>query len=215
MKNRAIIVSGGTLELDVVKPLIEPNDFIIGVDRGIEFLDKYKIPMDYLVGDFDSVNPEVIKKYKKENLIPIREFNPVKDASDTEIAVRLAMELEYESMVILGATGSRIDHIWANIQVLMIPYEAGIDAKIIDQYNCIRLLDKETVLQKEMAYGTYFSVFSLGSEVEGLTIKGAKYVLDNHKLLPYDSLSVSNQFEDDVIQINYDTGHLLLMESRE
>ncbi len=215
MEKRAIIVSGGTLEEDIVKREITTNDFVIGVDKGIEFLHQYQLPINYLVGDFDSVKPELIQKYKEDNRIPIREFNPVKDASDTEIAIRLAIELGYKELVILGATGSRLDHMWANIQVLTIPYLLGIKAVIIDGVNRIRILEQNEVLKKEEAYGTYFSVFSLGGKVEGLTIEGAKYPLSNHELLPYDSLSVSNQFQEETVYIQYESGYLILMESKE
>lgn len=215
MKKRAVIVSGGTLELDVIQAQIQPTDYIIGVDRGIEFLDKHQIPMDYLVGDFDSVAPEVINRYKLENQIPIREFNPVKDASDTEIAVRLAIELGYKELLILGATGSRMDHVWANIQVLAIPFAEGVKAEIVDGVNRIRLIEKDMVIAREEFYGTYFSVFALGGKVEGLTIEGAKYPLDNHELMPYDSLSVSNQIQGEKVHITHKRGYLLLMESKD
>lgn len=215
MKKRAVIVSGGTLEIEVVQEQIQPGDFIIGVDRGVEFLDTHSIEVDYIVGDFDSVNPEVIQKYKERNTIPIREFNPVKDASDTEIAVRLAMELGYEELIILGATGTRVDHMWANIQVLAIPFAKDVKAEIIDGVNRIQLVKSPVILNRTAAYGPYFSVFSLGGAVEDLTILGAKYSLSNHRLLPYDSLSVSNQFVEETLEITYAQGILILMESKE
>ena len=79
--------------------------------------------------------------YRDETDVPIREFNPVKDASDTEIAIRLAMTLGCKEMIILGATGGRIDHLWANIQSLAIPFQAGVEAQILDPQNRIRLID--------------------------------------------------------------------------
>lgn len=215
MNNRAVIISGGTLELQVVKEQLQDNDYIIGVDKGVEFLHQHQINMDAIVGDFDSVSIEIIEKYKEENKIPIQEFNPVKDASDTEMAVRFAMELGYKELVILGATGSRLDHVWANIQVLSIPYKENVKAYIVDATNKISLLEKDEVIRKEEMYGEYFSVFSLGSQVENLTISGAKYPLENHCLLPYDSLSVSNEVVEDILKITYKSGILIFMESKE
>lgn len=212
---RAIIVSGGTLALEVVENQITQGGYVIGVDRGIEFLDKHGMKLDYLVGDFDSVSKEVITKYKDEGMLPIREYNPVKDASDTEIAVHLAIELGYKEIVILGATGSRMDHVWANIQVLTIPFKSGVTAQIIDECNRIQLIDKNYELKKKESYGNYFSVFALGGPVDGLTITGAKYPLSHYRLEPYDSLSVSNQLEEEVVRISYISGMVILMESRE
>lgn len=215
MKKRAVIFSGGTIEKRVVLEQSKPDDFIIGVDKGIEFLDANGIEPHYLVGDFDSICPDLLDKYKRQSKIPIRAFDPVKDASDTEIAVRLAMELGCEELILFGATGTRIDHMWANIQVLMIPFEKNIEAKIIDGVNRISLIRSGIKLAKSEAYGMYFSVFSLGGAVTGLTIAGAKYPLRNHTLQPFDSLSVSNQFVEDEVTIKYQSGTLILMESRE
>ena len=66
---------------------------MIGVDKGMEFLYSHQILPNYIVGDFDSVKKRDWRYYRNETDVPIREFNPVKDASDTEIAIRLAMTL--------------------------------------------------------------------------------------------------------------------------
>ena len=145
---------------------VRKTGYIIGVDRGVEFLYHHQIMPDYIVGDFDSVKKEIVDYYRNETHVRIREYNPVKDASDTEIAIRLAMTLGGTELLILGATGGRIDHLWANVQSLTIPYKAGIHAVILDGQNRISLLrEGENHLKKSEAYGRYFSVFPLGEEV--------------------------------------------------
>ena len=203
MSKKIVIVSGGELEESFVLSELETLDsqFIIGVDKGMEFLYHHKILPSYIVGDFDSVDQKIGDYYRNETKVPIREFNPVKDASDTEIAIRLAMTLGASEIYILGATGGRIDHLWANVQTLTIPFKAGVDAVILDSQNKIRLIGGDTVIRREDAYGPYFSIFPLGQEIYSLSIKGAKYPLHDHKLTPYDSLCVSNQFEEDEVKI--------------
>jgi len=181
----------------------------------MEFLYTHKIMPSYIVGDFDSVNAEVADYYRNETTVPIREFNPIKDASDTEIAIRMAMTLGATELIILGATGGRIDHLWANVQILAIPHKAGVDAKIIDRQNCISLISSKKVLKKDEAYGPYFSIFPLGQDVLGVTIKGAVYPLRNHTLTPHDSLCVSNEFEEDEVVIDFISGTVILMETRD
>ena len=60
--------------------------------RAWNFSTIHQIMPDYIVGDFDSVKQEIVDYYRNETHVGIREFNPVKDASDTEIAIRLAMD---------------------------------------------------------------------------------------------------------------------------
>lgn len=217
MSKRAVIISGGTLYEELIEKTIgECEDpCIIGVDKGVEFLYHHNIKPSYIVGDFDSLSHEIVDYYKNETHVSVREFNPVKDASDTEIAVRLAITLGCHEMVILGATGSRVDHLWANIQTLTIPFKAGVDAVILDPQNRIRLIGGETHLKKEEAFGDYFSVFPLGEVVYGFNIRGAKYPLTEHTLTPYDSLCVSNQIEEDEVVIDFVSGIVILMETRD
>lgn len=217
MSKRAVIISGGTLYEELIEKTIgECEDpCIIGVDKGVEFLYHHNIKPSYIVGDFDSLSHEIVDYYKNETHVSVREFNPVKDASDTEIAVRLAITLGCHEMVILGATGSRVDHLWANIQTLTIPFKAGVDAVILDPQNRIRLIGGETHLKKEEAFGDYFSVFPLGEVVYGFNIRGAKYPLTEHTLTPYDSLCVSNQIEGDEVVIDFVSGIVILMETRD
>ena len=217
MSKKTVIVSGGMLEEDFVLPILksEEPEFVIGVDKGLEFLYKHEIKPDYIVGDFDSVSRELVDYYREELNVPIREFNPVKDASDTEIALRLCLGLNRKSILILGGTGNRIDHLWANVQCLQIALQAGVDARIVDSHNQIRLLDSDITLKKSEAFGPYFSLFPLEMPVDELSIRGAKYPLQNHFLKPSDSLCVSNEFAEDEVTISFVYGKVILMETRD
>lgn len=217
MNKRGVIISGGAIDdafalrqLNEIQP-----EVIVGVDRGLQFLYRNQIIPTHIVGDFDSVSPEVITYYKTETQVPIREFNPVKDASDTEIALKLAIKLGVKQVWILGGTGTRLDHVLANIQMLKIALDASVQAYILDKYNRISLVEKEIVLEKDHAYGPYFSVFPLGGTIENFNIEGAKYPLLNHTLCPYDSLCVSNQYAEEVVNIRFPEGIMILMETRD
>ena len=217
MSKRCVIISGGELDEELTLSVLkqQKDRCVIGVDKGVEFLYYHQIMPDYIVGDFDSVRQEIADYYRKETSVPVREFNPVKDASDTEIAIRLAVTLGCRQMAILGATGGRLDHLWANVQCLSIPFRSGIDARILDRQNSIRLIGGRTVLKRGETYGPYFSVFPLGGEVFRFNISGARYPLKNHVLTPYDSLCVSNQIKEDEAVIDFADGVVVLMETKD
>ena len=217
MSKRTVIVSGGILEKEFVLPILqsEETEFIIGVDKGLQFLYENGIKPDYIVGDFDSVPREIVEYYRTEENVPIREFNPVKDASDTEIALRLCLGLRRKEIYILGGTGNRIDHLWANIQCLNIALAAGSEAMILDSHNRIRILEHGITLTRAEAFGKYFSVFPLELPVEDFSISGAKYPLQNHLLSAGDSLCVSSEFAEDEVKISFVCGKVILMETRD
>ena len=86
----------------------------------------------------------------------------------------------------------------------------------MDTQNKIRLIGGgETHLKKGETYGPYFSVFPLGKRYMDLVLRGAKYPLDNHTLIPYDSLCVSNQFQEDEVTISFMKGIVILMETKD
>ena len=217
MNKYTVIVSGGNLEEDFVMPILENEntEFIIGVDKGLDFLYKHKIRPDYIVGDFDSVEEDVVTYFKEVENVPAKEFNAEKDFSDTEIALKFGLDLRRQHIIILGATGTRLDHVWANVQSLKMGSDCGCDVRILDRHNEISVHNESFTIKKEEAFGKYFSLFPLGGTVEGLTIKGAKYPLEFHALEPYNSLSVSNEFEEDEVNISFSYGTIILMQTRD
>jgi thiamine pyrophosphokinase len=217
MNNRTVIVSGGMLDEEFALSILreQSTEYIIAVDRGLAFLYRFKIRPDVILGDFDSLPAEILAYYQKNTDIPVRRFNPVKDATDTENAIRLAIEKGKKSIRILGATGSRLDHVWSNVQSLKIALDAGVEAEILDPNNRIRLFDRDIVLQREEAFGKCFSLFPLNGPVEDLSISGAKYPLYKHRLEPFDSLCVSNEIQGEAAEIRFPEGLVILMETRD
>lgn len=217
MSRQTVIVSGGWLDesftLEVLKS--EETEYIVAADHGLQFLYQHGIMPDYIVGDFDSTPDDIVNYYRNETKVPIRQFNPVKDASDTEIALRLCLNMGRKQIVILGGTGTRIDHIWANVQSLKIAQDAGAKAYLLDAHNRIQLIDQTTVIRKEEAFGPYFSLFPLGGEVMDFNITGAKYPLQHYILHPFDSRCVSNEWADEEVEIAFPEGNVILMETRD
>lgn len=215
--SKAIIISGGELVEGFVEKVLSENEgaSIVGVDKGVEYLYHHQIKPNYIVGDFDSIAPEIIKYYKTETNVAVREYNPIKDESDTEMAIRIAITIGSTEIYILGATGGRIDHLWANIQSLSIACKFNVRAYILDPQNRIFVTDKPCQLKKSEAYGKYLSVFSLSGDIFDFNMKGTKWPLEHHVLKPTDSLTVSNRFEDEIVEINFIGGTIVVMETRD
>lgn len=217
MSKKAIIISGGTIDDKFVLQMLNEIQakYVIAVDRGLEFLYRNQVMPTHIVGDFDSVEAELVEYYEKQTQVPIRKFRPEKDASDTEIALHLAIEMGAEKVWIFGGTGSRLDHVMANIQILKIAHEHGIQAYLQDVNNRISLAEKEVKLCKEESFGDYFSIFPFGGVVEDISIEGAKYPLSHYRLCPNSSMCVSNELQETEVKITFPTGTIILMETRD
>ncbi len=64
--------------------------------------------------------------------VPLERSPQDKDESDTELAIRAALRLGHDGVLILGALGGRNDHALANIGLLAMPELAGREAAILD-----------------------------------------------------------------------------------
>lgn len=214
-KKTALIISGGSIAKDFLMKVFCSYcpDIVIAADAGLLVAHELQIPVTNIVGDFDSAGTDILKEYENKKDIDIRRFRPEKDASDTEIALRLALELGAADIVMTGCTGTRLDHVWANVQLLSIAWQAGADAVILDAHNRIRLAPGGIVLKKTEQYGKYISLFPLGGAVTDLTLDGFKYPLDKYLLEPVDSRCVSNEIEAEEAVITYVSGMLIMMET--
>lgn len=188
---------------------------IIAGDRGLEALYKLKIIPNHVVGDFDSVSPEILEFYKKQPQIIFHTYNAEKDNTDTDIALQLAIGLKSSRITIRGALGKRMDHALANIHILKDALEANIPCQIIDEHNRIYLINKEMTLEKDKVYGKYVSLIPLTSIVEGLTLTGFKYPLNHYTLPIGTSLGISNEIIENIAHIKMDKGILIVIESRD
>ena len=219
-----VIVSGGMIQedfaLDFLKKIQEERKgkklVLMAADRGLDFFRKNGITPDIADGDFDSLSVEG-KKYL-ENLkdTEIIRLQPEKDDTDTQSTLNLAIAKGSENILILGATGGRIDHLIGNLGLLTLGKLKGVSVAIADAQNYICLVKSGTTLSKAGQFGKYVSFFSAGEAVEGLTLKGFKYPLNNFCLTTADSgLTVSNEIRDDTAQITYDRGSLMMVMSRD
>lgn len=219
--NRILILTGGYISTEFVREylMVEVFTTIIAVDKGLIVADSLNLPINYVVGDFDSVPEQVLNKYRNSsrinNTLKIMEYNPVKDATDTHIALNLAMDLQGDEIVMLGATGTRFDHALANIQLLRTPLERQIRTYILDEHNKIYLINSRMKLRKDKLFGDYISLLPYTEQVTNVTLEGFKYPLYNKTLISGDSLGVSNEIISEEANILLDSGTLIVIESRD
>ena len=212
-----ILLCGGHMDDPFVLDCIENinPDCIIGVDRGPEFCYRNRIVPQYILGDFDSIRPEVIEWYREQKEIPIREYKPEKDATDTRMGLELALKLGSDRIFLLGATGGRLDHYMGNLQSLMVPAMSGKEAWILDEQNAMTVLSCSRTIKKECAFGKYISFFSMGDEVRGITLSGFKYPLKDYDMTNFDGIGVSNELAKDTALVEFRQGFLLMVMSKD
>lgn len=210
---KALILAGGKEpSFDILKEEAKNSDYIICADRGANCLYKYNIVPDYLLGDFDSINKDILDFFKSKEC-KMEVYPPEKDYTDTHIALKRAMDLNVSEIVFLGATGTRFDHVLGNLGLLNICLENDIKAYIRDDNNKIILLDKS--IDFKVQRNKYFSVQAYENKVEGFSLKNAKYPLDNYTLKVGDTLTISNEFVEKDLEISFKKGKVIFIISND
>lgn len=217
-----VIVTGGYMNTafgtEYMKSL--SYDRLFAVDKGLEYVMALGLVPDYVIGDFDTVDANVLRTFETgEGKGKVERHPARKDETDTELAIWQAMEEGAERITLLGATGSRLDHVFANVGLLIQTIERGIDMQIVDETNRIRILDGKyqpaIEIAKKQQLGTYISLIPLTDRVEGVTLKGVAYPVQDFTIVRGSSRTVSNEIASEKMQMTIKKGQVLLIESRD
>ncbi len=83
MKETFLILTGGTLKKEFLTSFLEKNkfDYIICVDGALKLAEEMQLSMDYLVGDFDTVDATVLEHFlarqeSEKFPVKVRKFQP-------------------------------------------------------------------------------------------------------------------------------------------
>ncbi|MCI1931664.1 MAG: thiamine diphosphokinase [Clostridia bacterium] len=185
------------------------NAYIVACDGGMSHCMALKIKPNVIVGDFDSARDDVLEYYRDKK-IPIKQFPCRKDETDMELGLEAAIEAGADDITIIGGIGSRLDHTMANCQLLYILLKKGIKAKIVNENNEIRLIDKDIAIEGHK--GDIVSLIPMTENVCGVTTKNLEYPLNDAKLnFGSRLIAVSNVMTSDRAFVSIKSGLLYVM----
>ncbi len=200
MKTCYIIGAGECPEISITKG---SDDIIIAADGGLVHLNRFGIEPDYVIGDFDSFGSVPCG----DNVVVLK---PEKDVTDLYAAIELGKSKGFESFLIYGATGGRLDHTLANIQLIAFLAQNNIKALICEGKKRITALcNGEIVFSPD--FEGYISVFAHSDVCMGVSETGLKYTLKNAELRNTFSLGVSNEFIGQESSVSVADGTLIIM----
>lgn len=208
---RCIILAGGEIrDYDFFSSYLKEEDFIICADSGLRHAHALGKQPDIILGDFDSVDPALQEDYSQVECLS---FPPEKDQTDTEIAIDVACEKGASEVILMGATGGRLDHTMGNVHCLVKLLDRNIKGSIVDEYNSLILIKDKAVFHKNK--GSYVSLIPFAGDVKGITTKGLKYPLENAVIKVGTTLGISNECIDSIGEVRIKEGILIGVQSRD
>ena len=207
---RCVIIGGATIgDYGTVSAKLRQDDYMIYCDCGLRHMDGLGAEPDLIVGDFDSYsNPE----FDTETIVLPCE----KDDTDTVFAVKEALRRGFEDFLLIGVVGERLDHTLGNVSILLMLDSEGKVGTIIDDYSEMEIVSdrcgKPCIIDDSYVY---FSLINISGTARGVTIRGAKYPLENAEITCEYQYGVSNEvLPGCTAEVSVGEGRLLLVKVR-
>ena len=207
---RCVIVGGASIgDYRTVGAMLRQDDYVIYCDCGLRHMDGLGAEPDLIVGDFDSYsNPEM----GTETIVLPCE----KDDTDTVFAVKEAIKRGFEDFLLVGVVGERLDHTLGNVSILLMLDSEGKVGTIIDDYSEMEIVSDRCEMPCiiDDSY-VYFSLINISGTARGVTIRGAKYPLENAERTCEYQYGVSNEvLPGCTAEVSVGEGRLLLVKVR-
>lgn len=188
----------------VAAALLSNVDYLVAADGGAAHAKRLGLDVDLLAGDFDSLDESTLSSYRADGT-SIVQVPERKNETDAELAIRLAIKTARElgdrspSLIVVGATGGRLDHEMATVLHLASYAEEGLEIVVSDGMSSLFFLagsaKKQLVWPPQDHRATadlYVSSVALKGDVYGLSYTGLDYPLNDFHLPFGSTRGVSN-----------------------
>ena len=205
--SRCIIVGGADINnYDFIRESLQSDDYVIFCDSGLKHLSSLQVKPSLIVGDFDShENPHL----DTETIVLPCE----KDDTDTVYAMKEAIKRGFDTFLLIGVVGGRLDHTLGNISMLLYLDSHGCKGTIIDDYSEMEIISSAPAYIEDKY--EFFSLLNITGCAKGITIQNAKYPLDDGEITCEYQYGVSNEvLPGKTAIVSVREGKLLLIKDR-
>lgn len=200
----AVIFAGGNIDKTIWENEQRNDWLVICADGGYCHAAALGIVPDMIIGDCDSCT----LSYPKD--VPHLIYPSEKDETDTELCLNWAMEQGCKEVLILGGIGGRLDHEFANINLLLYGLKRGVKVRLRNEQNEIFMMDRSFSIAPQDK--KYISFFAYGGNVEEFSVKGLKYELAPTTLSCDTVRTACNEFlPEKKGEISFKKGYILVM----
>ena len=201
---RCVIAGGADIaDHERIRRLLEEDDFMIYCDSGLKHMKGLMRKPGLIVGDFDSAEDPHMDV--ETITLPCE-----KDDTDTVFAVKEAVKRGYDDILLIGVCGGRLDHTLGNISILLYLDSLGKKGRILDDYSEMELVsDREVTIDDRYSF---FSLINISGCAEGVTIRNAKYPLEDAVITTQYQYGISNEvLKGKKATVSVKKGNLLLI----
>jgi len=180
---------------------------IICADGGANYAYRQNVKPDWILGDLDSIEPEVLDYYQRQH-IQIQKLKSQRN-NDLEKAIRKAIRLGYQQLILIGFIGKRLDQTLATLQIAKKYIRKTRVILYSSSCEIYPLVPGKYTFSAQP--GDPVSIFGF-PRAYGITTTGLQWSLTNNHLLE-SSRGLSNRTINSLIEISFTRGYLLLLKA--
>jgi len=192
LMHSAVVFIGGEPPHPGVIPLLPADRRVVAADSGLDHALALGVAVDQLVGDLDSVSEAGLQAATRLG-IPIERHPRDKDFTDTELAIRTALDTGARHLVVVSGVGDRLDHSLGALLALTSPELAAIEVEAWWGEAHVFVVRGPGELHVTGAVGDIVSLLPVNASAEGVTTSGLRFPLTDETLHASSSRGVSNE----------------------
>ena len=204
----AVVFNGEAVPED--EALLRAADLVVAADGGANWIDRLGIRPDLVVGDLDSIDPDLLARLQAAG-VTIERHPTEKDATDGELALAAAIRAGASAITIVGALGGRTDHALTNLFLLANPALDGIEADVRRGSTTVRLVRPGAAVEGLGQPGDLVSLVPV-PEAHGVRTSGLRYPLTDEDLAAGSSRGASNVVMAGPYAVRVQSGALFVIE---
>ena len=201
MTHALILANGKPPSKRLFQKFFTSADWFICADGGANTAARFGYAPDLIIGDLDSIEKESLAVFSNANVRKLKDQN----STDLEKALIAAIRKKNSEIVVLGATGGRLDHAIGNLSALA-KFSRKAHITFIDNIGTFIAVNHS--LEFSLPIGTIISLLPL-SRCTGIVTKGLKWNLKNEALELGIRESTSNVVVSSPVNIKVKKGSLI------
>lgn len=203
MNNNALILANGEPPTKrLLRTLRAHATIFVCADGGANAAARHDIKPDAIVGDMDSVQPQVLRKFRSAVIHKV-----VDDYStDLEKALSWVIDQGFQDVVVAGAIGGRLDHFIGNLSA-MVRFSPKASVRFVDDEGEWVFADHS--INPNFPVGATVSLIPL-TRCEGVVTTGLRWNLNFESLELGVRDGTSNKVTENPVHISVAKGSLVL-----
>ncbi|THB76570.1 MAG: thiamine diphosphokinase [Desulfobulbaceae bacterium] len=203
-----IFLNSATTRPQTLDLHVQDAKLLIGADGGANLCSEWGLKADIVIGDFDSIKPDLLQLCKNDPAVEVFQHPTRKDQTDLELAMDLAIARGGKEILLAGALGHRWDMSLATLLIGTQEKYQQISLSIIDPDCLISLHRPGIPYSFHDLVGKTVSFLPLG-EISGLYLEGFEYDLEGDTLPCGSSRGVSNIINSSPASLHFSEGLLV------